>query len=75
MSQQSQPSDSRSATVLDLSPLTRMEAATLLNTLRNAQLDIEESNFAVSYQVWQDIVVLRLEVREVFLKKFFEVTP
>lgn len=68
-----QSDDSGRTTVLDLSPLTRLEAAALLNTLRNAQIDIEESNWEVSYHTWREIIDLRLEVREVFLRKFFEV--
>ena len=74
MSQQAQSSDSpRHPAVLDLSPLTWLETATFLNIMTDAQRDIEDSNFAISYPLWNEIVGLRLEARAAFLHKFFEV--
>lgn len=68
-----QPIGFRSAPFLDLSSLTIMETACLLHYLRSAQVDIEEINAAVSVPLWREMVVLRYEVRDVFIRKFFEV--
>lgn len=57
--------------ILDFSVLTKMEAATLTDKMRNALRDLEEVDTWYP-QVWGDIAVIYLEAREAFLREFFD---
>jgi hypothetical protein len=72
MSKHAKSIDDGPAAVLDLSDLTVMELATLVDALREAVRDT--GNLTQSMPLWRELALLRLEVRRVFLVRFFELT-
>jgi hypothetical protein len=64
--------------VLDLSDLTVLELAALVNSLRNAQMTAgvvsmrEVEDFDALGRMWYEFASLRMEVRSAFLRRFFE---
>lgn len=69
------------AAVLDLSALTVAELGALTETIRDAYMRIgmvsmdEAEDFAATEATWRELLAIRLEVRGVFLRRFFEVGP
>jgi hypothetical protein len=80
MARHSKPIDTGPTAVLDLSDLTVMELAALVNSLRNAQLTAgvvsmrEVEDFDALERMWYEFASLRMEVRSAFLARFFDVT-
>jgi hypothetical protein len=74
MSKHAQSNDTRNLPVLNLRDLTVAELGALVDTLREAQIIAGSiaSNPAVA-RMWQELCVLRMEVRSQFVTKFFEI--